>query len=93
MIHLRGLRFFNNAPVDLRIFGGFPFYVDEDVDGSVLREFFSLYKLNLAESIIFSFNNLQMQIMPGLSYLSDILVPIRMYPSMHEPKPISRGSF
>ena len=32
-------------------------------------------------------------IMPGLSYLSDILVPIRLYPSMHAPIPISRGSF
>ena len=32
-------------------------------------------------------------IMPGLIGLSDILVPIKMYPGMHEPKPISRVSF
>jgi len=33
MIYLRGLRFFNNAPVDLRILGGFAIYVDGGVDG------------------------------------------------------------
>ena len=33
MIHLRGLRFFNNAPVDPRILGGVAIYVDGSVDG------------------------------------------------------------